>query len=143
VAAPSDCRRLCTFLNVTDVTRPCLSLTLSEGTFVQPDDLCRQVDRAEHATETRLHEGPPHFPWRVSRRYTIQFRMMPSGEIAEVRAVTAAGELTAAVMAYGLLLMKNPDVRIAGVEVALIEDDFGPSSKSSERLPSTRRTSRW
>jgi hypothetical protein len=78
------------------------------------------------STQQRLVYMKDHHISRggVSRRYTIQFRMMPSGEIAEVRAVTPAGELMAAVMAYGLLLMKNPDVRIAGVEVALIEDDF-------------------
>jgi hypothetical protein len=62
----------------------------------------------------------------VSRRYTIRFRTMPSEETVEVRAVTPAGELMAAVMAYARLQKKDPDVRIAGVEVARVEDDWTP-----------------
>jgi hypothetical protein len=62
----------------------------------------------------------------VSRRYTIRFVTMPSEETVEIRAVTPAGELMAAVMAYARLQMNNPDVRIAGVEVAHVEDDWTP-----------------
>jgi hypothetical protein len=48
----------------------------------------------------------------------------PSREISEIRTVTPAGELMAAVMAFARLLQENPDVRISGVEVAHVEDDF-------------------
>jgi hypothetical protein len=60
----------------------------------------------------------------VSRRYTIQFMTSPTREVVEIRAVTAAGELMATVIAYARLLRETPDVRISGVEVALVEDDF-------------------
>jgi hypothetical protein len=48
----------------------------------------------------------------------------PSRDVVEIRAVTPAGELMAAVIAYARLLREKPDVRISGVEVALVEDDF-------------------
>ena len=48
----------------------------------------------------------------------------PTREVVEIRAVTPAGELMAAVIAYARLLRENPDVRISGVEVALVEDDY-------------------
>jgi hypothetical protein len=48
----------------------------------------------------------------------------PSREISETRAVTPAGELMAAVMAYSRLLQEKPDVRISGVELARVEDDY-------------------
>lgn len=60
----------------------------------------------------------------VSRRYTIRFMIEPSREISEIRAVTPAGELMAAVMAYARLLKENPNVRISGVEVASVEDHY-------------------
>jgi hypothetical protein len=42
----------------------------------------------------------------------------PSREISETRAVTPA------VMAYSRLLQEKPDVRISGVELARVEDDY-------------------
>lgn len=60
----------------------------------------------------------------VSRRYTIRFMTEPTREVVEIRAVTPAGELMAAVLAFARLLRENPDVRISGVEVARVEDDY-------------------
>jgi hypothetical protein len=60
----------------------------------------------------------------VSRRYTIRFMTEPTREVVEIRAVTPAGELMAAVMAFARLLRENPDVRISGVEVARVEDYY-------------------
>jgi hypothetical protein len=48
----------------------------------------------------------------------------PIREVVEIRAVTPAGELMAAVMAFARLLRENPEVRISGVEVVRVEDDY-------------------
>jgi len=59
------------------------------------------------------------------RRYTIRFRLEPSGETVEYRAVTPMGESMAVALATArLLVWKNPDARFSDVEVTNIETDF-------------------
>jgi hypothetical protein len=79
----------------------------------------------------------------VSRRSTVRFMTEPSHEISEIRAVTPAGELMAAVLAYARLLRLNPDVRISGVEVTEIEDEFTIDPATTVSTTGTRtRTGR-
>lgn len=59
-----------------------------------------------------------------ARRYTIQFRLEPSGAAARVRAVTPAGEAMAVALATARLLRKNPEARVSVVEVTSVEDEF-------------------
>lgn len=59
-----------------------------------------------------------------ARRYTVQFRLEPTGSRVEYGAVTPMGELMAVSLATARLLMKNPDARISAVAVTNVETDF-------------------
>lgn len=57
-------------------------------------------------------------------RYTIRFRLEPTGQHVEFRAVTTFGELKAAAMATDRLMSKNPNARFSTVEVVAVETEF-------------------
>jgi len=57
-------------------------------------------------------------------RYTVRFRLEPTGQHVEYRAVTTFGELKAVAMATDRLMWKNPDARFSTVEVVTVEKEF-------------------
>lgn len=59
-----------------------------------------------------------------ARRYTVRFRLEPTGDSVEYRAVTPTGEFMAVAMATARLLQKNPGARISAVEVTNVENEF-------------------
>ena len=57
-------------------------------------------------------------------RYTVRFRLEPTGDYVQYRAVSPFGELKAVAMATDRLLWKNPGARFSTVEVVAVEEEF-------------------
>lgn len=57
-------------------------------------------------------------------RYTVRFRLEPTGQHVEYRAVTPYGKLKVVAMATDRLMWKNPDARFSTVEIVAVETEF-------------------